>query len=292
MYSYQNLLADLDEIRLLPGVEIFSIGKSIMGKEIPCIQIGSGGVRIQVNAAHHAIESITSALAVNFCKRLTAQENVWYGYNTKEILAHAAYSVIPMVNPDGVELAAEEIPRESIWYKRLQNDMGAIDFSQVWSANINGVDLNHNYDAGFREQKGVLKEKGILFPGPTRYPGEAAFDQPETCALGEFTAKGGFDLLICLHAQGREIYYDYNGMVPPGGEALSQRFAEVSGYRLSQPEGCACYGGCKDWFIEKFHKPAFTIEVGFGKNPLPEEELSDIEDEVFPILLEAGLYTP
>ena len=138
MYSYQNLLADLDEIRLLPGVEIFSIGKSVMGKEIPCIQIGSGGVRIQVNAAHHAIESITSALAVNFCKRLTAQENVWYGYNTKEILAHAAYSVIPMVNPDGVELAAEEIPRESIWYKRLQNDMGAIDFSQVWSANING----------------------------------------------------------------------------------------------------------------------------------------------------------
>jgi g-D-glutamyl-meso-diaminopimelate peptidase len=293
MYSYQNLLTDLDKLRSLPDIEIFSIGKSVMGKEIPCIRVGSGRVRVQINAAHHAIESITSALSIRFCRLLaTASRETPYGYDIEHILHHTVYYVVPMVNPDGVELASGELNKESIWYKRLCNDLGSVRFAEEWSANINGVDLNHNYDAGFLEQKDVLREQGIFYPGSTRYPGESAFDQPESRALGEFTAKNGFDLLICLHSQGKEIYYDYNGTVPPGGKELSEHFVEVSGYQLSQPDRCACFGGCKDWFIEKFHKPAFTIEVGLGKNPLPEEMLPQIEEECFPILLKAGLYTP
>ena len=44
--------------------------------------------------------------------------------------------------------------------------------------------------------------------------------------------------------------------------------SSLSGYKVSQPSGIAVGGGFKDWFIEHFHRPAFTIEVGKGKNPL------------------------
>ncbi len=289
MYSYRNLQRDLEEIRTFSRTEVFTIGKSVMGKELWGIRVGDGTVRVQINAAHHALESITSALAINFCKEIASRQVVC-GYNMEQVLQQTSYFIIPMVNPDGVELASDEIKKESMWYKRLHNDFPAMDFSKKWSANINGVDLNHNYDAGFFDQIPVLKREGIKYPGPTRYPGESAFDQPESRALGEFTAKNRFDILICLHAQGKEIYFDYNGFVPPGSYELSKRFAQVSGYRLSKPDGCACYGGCKDWFIDQFHKPGFTVEVGEGVNPLPDCDLAQIEEECFPIFLEAGLF--
>ena len=44
-------------------------------------------------------------------------------------------------------------------------------------------------------------------------------------------------------------------------------------------------GGFKDWFIDCFHRPGFTIEAGKGKNPLPFSRLSAIEGQVFPLMV-------
>ena len=50
----------------------------------------------------------------------------------------------------------------------------------------------------------------------------------------------------------------------------------MTGYIISSPEGLAVGGGFKDWFIEKFQKPGFTIEIGKGENPLPIDEFENI----------------
>ena len=65
---------------------------------------------------------------------------------------------------------------------------------------------------------------------------------------------------------------------------MAEKFAEVSGYRAAFPEPMASFGGFKDWIIETFHQPGFTIEAGKGKNPLSFSKLCAIESKIFPIL--------
>ena len=45
----------------------------------------------------------------------------------------------------------------------------------------------------------------------------------------------------------------------------------------------------KDWFIQEFRKPGFTIELGLGVNPLPISQFDEIYRESLGIFL-AGLY--
>ena len=61
---------------------------------------------------------------------------------------------------------------------------------------------------------------------------------------------------------------------------MALKMAELSGYKLSAPEGLAVGGGFKDWFIEEFAKPGFTIEIGKGKNPLPLSDIVEIYDKL------------
>ena len=42
-----------------------------------------------------------------------------------------------------------------------------------------------------------------------------------------------------------------------------------SGYALGEPERSASSAGLKDWFIEKYGRPAFTVEVASGRCPVP-----------------------
>ena len=57
--------------------------------------------------------------------------------------------------------------------------------------------------------------------------------------------------------------------MPDRALLMAQVMATSSGYAISSPEGLAIGGGFKDWFITELRRPAFTIEVGLGKNPLP-----------------------
>jgi g-D-glutamyl-meso-diaminopimelate peptidase len=43
--------------------------------------------------------------------------------------------------------------------------------------------------------------------------------------------------------------------------------------------------GYKDWFIQDYKKPGYTIEVGKGINPLPIEQFNKIYDDNEELLL-------
>ena len=57
---------------------------------------------------------------------------------------------------------------------------------------------------------------------------------------------------------------------------MAHILADACGYRLADPEGLAVGGGFKDWFIETFDRPAFTVECGRGRNPLPLSDLGPL----------------
>ena len=72
---------------------------------------------------------------------------------------------------------------------------------------------------------------------------------------------------------------------PPRSMAIAKAYTKISPYRLDETEGIASYGGFKDWFVDKFNSPGYTVEVGEGQNPLPPVQLPQIYKETLPILL-------
>ncbi len=257
LYKYENLVKDIEGYKKeFPHIPVFSIGRSLEGRKLFVIKVGTGAKRIFFNGAHHGTETITSKILIKFARELSEASPKW----------DASIYIMPMVNPDGAEIASKGV---------------------YWQANGRGVDLNHNYDALWDISKHREAEYGITCPGPTRYGGDAPESEAETRAIANFTRQNPFDLALCLHSQGEVIYYDFCGVVPKGTEEYLRRFEKVSNYKRDIPQGIACFGGYKDWFIKKYKKPAFTIEVGRGENPLPLSEFDDIYNEVKPILFEA-----
>lgn len=263
--TYGEMIGELDALcGKYPFFNRSVIGRSLVGRELPLISVGEGKKAVLFVGTHHGMEWITTALLLDFLRDVGKE--VTQGGALSVVLENRTLCVVPMLNPDGVELQINGKDELNPLTERLHAMSGG-DFSR-WQANGRGVDLNHNYDAGFFEYKDYEREHGIL-PGPTLYSGEYPESEPETSALCSFIRARGIDLLLALHTQGEEIYYDFGGVVPDGGKVIAKRLSALSGYALSEPTGSAAYGGLKDWFIKEYGYPAFTLECGRGVNPLP-----------------------
>ncbi len=291
-YTYKALERDLQKLKeSFPQTEYGTIGTSVWGSELHYIKLGQGKKKISYNGAHHGMEWITSAMLMEFAKDfLDAEQSgkCLCGFSVKALCEKASLYIIPMLNPDGVELSANGIPQ---WLtkdecSRLIRYNGSEDFTR-WQANAHGVDLNHNYDAMWQQSKSMENEYGIFGPGPTRFSGKAPLSEPESRALAEFTVKQDFDMVLAFHSQGKAIYQGFQGKEPPVSVKIANAFELISPYKLDTTEGIASYGGYKDWFVDKFRRPGFTIEVGEGTNPLPFEDLPVIYKETLPLLLGA-----
>lgn len=249
------LLSELTSLaKAYPEIKMTTIGHSVKGKPIPAIKIGKGDVKLLYVGTHHGLESISSALLMKFLSELCGhfeKRNIIYGIDPYYIYETRCIYMIPMLNPDGVELKRQ--------------------------SNANGVDLNHNYDAGFEEYKKLEKELGIEGPAPTRYSGEHPESEPETRAICSFIRSlAPFKYLFTFHTQGEEIYSGYNGYEPKSSVNVAKTLSRCSGYIHALPENAASYGGLKDWYVKEFDLPAYTIECGKGENPLPLTDLSNI----------------
>ncbi len=292
VYTYAQLKKDLDKLKIkFPGIEVRSIGKSIWGRELYCIRLGEGKAKLMYNGAHHGMEWITSALLMRFMEDYLTAESEGLsirGFNVPALSRRASLYIVPMVNPDGVELATSGIPHElrGEQKKKLLKINGSDDFSK-WQANARGVDLNHNYNALWEMSKKMETEYGIYSPGPTRFSGAGAESEPESRALADFTRLMGFELTISFHSQGKVIYHGFMDKEPENSLKIAKAFTKISPYKLDSTEGIASFGGYKDWFVDKFNKPGYTIEVGEGQNPLPFEQLERIYNETLAIMLGA-----
>ena len=269
--------------------KIFSIGKSVLGKDIYCIKFGTGKKNVLYNAAHHGLEWITSPLLVKFVYDvLSASHFRLHGFNIEKLLKNTTFHIIPMVNPDGIEIAQNGIDKNSTEYEKYIIYNKGDDFTSKWQANANGVDLNHNYDACFSLSKRMNETAGIVGPNYTKYTGEFPESEPESHALCEYVRRNRFALTLSYHSQGEVIYYDYNGLVPPGSLEIGKILCKESGYVLDKATGITACGGFKDWFIKMYNKPSFTVEVGKGKNPLPFSQFTEIYEKNLPLMLSAA----
>ena len=73
---------------------------------------------------------------------------------------------------------------------------------------------------------------------------------------------------------------------------MGEEFARLSGYRLADTPENSAYAGYKDWFIQAFRRPGYTIEVGEGTNPLPLSQFPEIYRDNLGILTTAATGLP
>lgn len=291
-YTYEVLKDDILMLcRDFQGIEVGSIGKSVWDSELYYIRLGTGKNKIMYNGAHHGMEWITSAMLMYFARdvlKAKADAKALHGFDVAALCKRTSLYIVPMVNPDGVQLSALGLPRrlQQSEKQTLLRMNGSAEFKH-WQANARGVDLNHNYDAMWYRSKVLEPEYGIYAPGPTRFSGESPESEPESHALAEFTRRHSFNMTIAFHSQGKVIYQGFLKKTPPRSEAIAKAFTKISPYRLAETEGIASYGGYKDWFVDKFNRPGYTVEVGEGKNSLPVLQLPKIYAETLPIMLGA-----
>lgn len=294
-YTYKQMIKDINRLaKKYNFLEIGTIGKTELNKEIPFIKIGKGSKKILYSASFHANEWITSLLLMLFLEeyadKVEKNKNI-IDKLAKEIYEQVSLYIIPMVNPDGVELVTGSLENVDNIYEKTQNiakQYSNIDFPNGWKANIKGIDLNLQFPAGWEKAKEIKYKQGYIKPAPRDYVGEKPLEAKEARALYEFTKEKIFDLIIAYHTQGKEIYWEYQGECPLYAEKIGKKFSEVSGYELMKVPYNSSFAGYKDWFIHEFDKPGFTIEAGIGENPLPIEQISEIYIDNYKIL-ELGL---
>lgn len=282
---YQNLkMAAMELKKTYPFLEVFSLGQSLAGRELYAFSIGPAQNTSLFVGGVHGMEWLTSLLLTRLledvCRALKTGAPL-ADIDMNRSLETRSLTIVPCLNPDGVEIAVAGPSTAGKWETLVR---GCKDTDR-WQANARGVDLNHNFDAGFEILRKLEEEAGYTGPGPTRYGGPFPFSEPESAALAEFCRQFSPHQAYAFHSQGEEIYYRYGGRTPPRSRLMAQVMASASGYKIAQPEGLASHGGFKDWFIDYFGAPAFTIEIGRGKNPLPVEELEPIYARLLEMLL-------
>ena len=291
-YSSNILYRDLKNLKTIyPFLEVGSIGNSVLGKNIPYVKIGSGRREIFYNASFHANEWINTPVLMKFIEqyaRAFVNNSNIYGYNAKKLYYDTTLYIVPMVNPDGVDLVTGNIQDGDKAYESAQeiaSDFPNIRFTSGWKANINGVDLNLQYPAGWENAKEIKYAQGFNKPAPRDFVGQGPLTEPEALSVYNFTLAHNFRLVIAYHTQGREIYWNFQNINPPQGLEIASRFARASGYSVENVPFNSSFAGYKDWFIQQYNRPGYTIESGLGRNPLPIEQFNEIYNDNIGILV-------
>ena len=265
------------------------------GRNIRTLVIGNGKRKVIYSAAHHANEWITTPILLKFVEEFAQALQTGgqiFGVAASELAAKTTVYTVPMVNPDGVALVTGEIGPGEPEYARAQqigDQFPSIPFPTGWKANLAGVDLNLQYPAKWLQAREIKYSQGYTRPAPRDFVGRAPLSQRESRALAGYTEYIDPDLVLAYHAQGKEIYWTFLDYQVPGARELGERFAEVSGYTLAEPAEESSYAGYKDWFIQAFRRPGYTVEVGSGQNPLPMTQFDQIYRDNLGILVAAAV---
>jgi carboxypeptidase T len=277
-HDYYETMDVLNEFQVkYPNlVNLFSIGESVLGKDIWCIRItneNNDDIKSSclIDGCIHGCEweageaclYLAEYLLINFDKN----ETITNILNTTEIY------IVPLVNPDG----------------RQVDDR----------FNDNGIDLNRNFDIDFGRIRGGCIPLGKLlgrikipyietprlnkwfpnFPPYLTNCGRRPFSEPETQALRDFTNElDDFSFYVSCHTAAHCIIGPWGAFKPPFkipqheidimtyAEGWIEKNTEYKTYRSGEGivyQGKEVYfsGTSFDWVFKEYHIPSFVFEI-------------------------------
>ena len=236
------------------------IGQSLFGRDIFAVKVGEGNPVGIAQYAIHGREYITTELAFAHYEIGVSKGSLW---------------ILPLVNPDGAllsQIGISSVRSDEDRCRLLALNKGE-NFS-LWKANGRGVDLNVNFPARYG-----TGAKNVKTAGAENYIGAFPCSEPESVALKNFTERISPDYTVSYHTKGEEIYWYFYQSIDTcdRDRALGEVLARATGYPLANAGNSA--GGYKDWCIQHFHIPSFTVEVGKDEFSHPlrgKETLRDI----------------
>ena len=265
-----------------PFITRESAGTSIMEKELWYLTIGTGSKNVFFNASHHANEWITTPVVLKFTEdylKAIAADGSLSEEKASDLYASKTLFIMPLVNPDGVDLVTGAIPINSPYYidaRNIASAYPAIAFPDGWKANISGTDLNLNYPASWERAKEIKASQGFTSPAPRDFVGSSPLSALESRNVYNLSLAKDFALTVSMHTQGDVIYWKYLDFLPPRSEEIADELARVSGYTKSITPYASGFAGYKDWFISYYNRPGYTVEIGRGTNPLPITDFDSI----------------
>ena len=243
-------------------IELSSAGKSVEGRDLLVISLGTGDRRILLCGAHHAREYITSSFLMKMVEAYAekASKGQPFGdFRPAELLGRVTLVVVPMVNTDGVNLVNNGFKAVSSQEEVEAMTMVGSGY-RAWKANINGVDLNRQYPAYWEEKYDDVKR-----PASQNYKGSASATEPEVQAMMALARSDDFVLSASFHTKGEVIFWADSGTVNAinGAKDIAVRMGELTGYELMPvSEKPSAFGaGFENWFRQEFLRPAFCIEL-------------------------------
>ena len=272
-YTYDMMRADAQELsEAYPGlVSVSSIGQSVEGRDLTLIKLGKGEKKLLLLGAHHAREYITSTFLMETADTYAAAYAKNTENGTPDLLDSVTLYIVPMVNPDGVNLVqngpdAAKNPQAVKAMRMLKES-----YSE-WKANINGVDLNRQYPCHWEE-----KASNTDVPSSEMYKGTAAATEPEVQTVMRLCEENDFVMAASFHTKGEVIYWADSGTEDAIAAAapIAESIAEVTGYALMDVSGDpSVYGaGFENWFRQEYLRPGFCIELTpVGNGSLPHED--------------------
>ncbi len=247
-----NQYADLNNL-----LNLRVIGKSVLRKPIFAYQLGKPTAprRLLITAGMHAREWIGSLALQKWIQ------------NRPRIPNDLCITAVICSNPDGVNLATGNLKTLSKKRQKflIRTNHGSRDFN-LWKANIRGVDLNVNFDAGWGQGR-----SNLTIMAPANYIGPEPHSEPENRTLLHLIHQFHPTVSIAIHTKGNLIYYSRLA-----DKLQAEHLARLTNFQAELSTGS--YGGLTDYLAMRCNIPAFTIELGDDNLPHPigQEHLPDI----------------
>lgn len=287
-YSYETMLVDAEKLKnMYPDlIKTSSIGKSVENRDLLLIEFGRGDKKVFVCGTHHAREYIATTYLMYAIDRYAyayRNSDMWGVYNPRDILNDITFCIVPMVNPDGVNLVQNGInsTEHAAEIANMKIYEGAKYGYSAWKANVRGVDVNWNYDRDWSEKRNKNAR------GSTGFNGDYAGSEPETLAVTQYVDTHSFEAYLSFHTQGQLFYWADSTENPLN---LQQAIKRDTGFTGSKESGTGVGGSFFDYVYRNFNKPTITVELCpyVGNYPYPDKKFDTVWKPAKNILLVVG----
>lgn len=265
-YSYSQMIKDANKLQEMHSdvINVSTIGKSVEGRDLLSIKLGKGEKNILLIGSHHAREYISTTYLMKMLDEYSYSysNNETYGeYNINDLLNQVTIHIVPMLNPDGVNLVQNGLDAVSDEYReKVKNTKMLNKTYPEWKANINGVDLNRQYPAAWEK-----RISNTYVPSSSMYKGIKPATEPEVKAIMKYTIANNFIYAITFHTKGEIIYWHDKNVdsFKNNVEPIVDRLCTLTGYSKGPiKRDPSNYGaGYENWFRQEYKRPGFCIEL-------------------------------
>ena len=209
IFDYQTNKMYLESLcRKYPFITPALVSRTSLSRGIFSLSVGNAKNSVLYAAGFHGSEWLGCLVLYKFVEELAdaiSNHSLISGVDVSKAFSQLGITVIPCVNPDGTEIAVHG-PQSARAMRHFVEEIGCEDWSK-WNANAHGVDINHNFNAGWETLRRMEEESGIHGPSCRQFGGEHAESEAETKALTRLCRLSDFRQVMAVHSQGEELYW-------------------------------------------------------------------------------------